>query len=104
TIPTGRRRAMGSPSDRNVAAPETTEAGSPAVRPPARGGTSRREFVKSGAGLVAGGAAALMLPGRALAQEAGVADTDAELRALRGQRRILLRGGVVLTLDRQVGT
>ena len=30
-------------------------------------------------------------------------DTDAELRGLRGQRRILLRGGVVLTLDRQVG-
>src|SRR5207247_3296123 len=58
-------------------------------------------FLKSSAGLVVGGAAAQVLPGRALAQEAGAA--DAELRALRAQRRILLRGGVVLTLDPQVG-
>jgi 5-methylthioadenosine/S-adenosylhomocysteine deaminase len=94
---------MCSQSDRNRAAPETTEARGHAVSPSPRGGTSRREFVKSGAGLVAGGAAAQMWPGRALAQETGVTDADAELRALRGQRRILLRGGVVLTLDRQVG-
>src|SRR5438132_9615928 len=62
---------------------------------------SRRAFLKSGAGLVAGGAAAQMLPERALAQATGTA--DAELARLQGQRRILLKGGVVLTLDRQVG-
>jgi cytosine/adenosine deaminase-related metal-dependent hydrolase len=42
-----------------------------------------------------------MLPTIALAQNAGAA--DAELARLQGGRRILLRGGVVLTLDRQVG-
>ena len=62
---------------------------------------SRRAFLKSGAGLVAGGAAAQMLPERALAQGSG--PVDAELARLQGQRRILLKGGVVLTLDRQLG-
>jgi cytosine/adenosine deaminase-related metal-dependent hydrolase len=62
---------------------------------------SRRAFLKSGAGLVAGGAAAQMLPQRALAQSAGAA--DAELARLQGLGRILLKGGVVLTLDRQIG-
>src|SRR5215213_6410464 len=94
---------MCSPTDRNVAAPEPTEADDPSARPSARGGRSRREFLQSSAGLVAGGAAAQMLSDRALAQETGVMDADAELRGLRGQRRILLRGGVVLTLDRQIG-
>jgi 5-methylthioadenosine/S-adenosylhomocysteine deaminase len=44
-----------------------------------------------------------MLPGSAIAQGAGAAQPDAELARLQGQRRILLKGGVVLTLDRQVG-
>jgi 5-methylthioadenosine/S-adenosylhomocysteine deaminase len=65
--------------------------------------TSRRGFLKSGAGLVASGAAAQVLPGRALAQAPGAADGDAELSRLLTQRRILLQGGIVLTLDRQVG-
>jgi 5-methylthioadenosine/S-adenosylhomocysteine deaminase len=38
-----------------------------------------------------------------MAQGAGATQPDAELARLRGQRRILLKGGVVLTLDRQVG-
>jgi 5-methylthioadenosine/S-adenosylhomocysteine deaminase len=58
--------------------------------------SSRRAFLKAGAGLVAGGAVA---PGSAVAQ--GVA--DAELRRLQTQRRILIKGGVVLTLDRRIG-
>jgi 5-methylthioadenosine/S-adenosylhomocysteine deaminase len=58
--------------------------------------SSRRAFLKAGAGLVAGGAVA---PGSAIAQ--GVA--DAELRRLQMQRRILIKGGVVLTLDRRIG-
>jgi len=46
------------------------------------------------------GAAAQTVPGAALAQGA---DTDPQLARLQGQRRILLKGGVVLTLDRQAG-
>ena len=60
--------------------------------------TSRRRFLQSGVGLLAAGAAAV--PGAALAQDAGA---DAELARLRGARRILLKAGVVLSLDRQVG-
>src|SRR5947207_1103036 len=59
---------------------------------------SRRKFLKSSAGVVAGAAAAPLLPASVQAQDAG-----AELARLQGQRRILLKGGVVLTLDRQVG-
>jgi 5-methylthioadenosine/S-adenosylhomocysteine deaminase len=60
---------------------------------------SRRTFLKSGAALAAGGVAVQVLPERATAQ--GVGDPD--LARLQGQRRILLKGGVVLTLDRQIG-
>src|SRR5450631_3086840 len=63
----------------------------------AGGETSRRKFLQSGAGILAAGAAAL--PGAAQAQGAA----DAELGRLQGARRILLKGGVVLSLDRQVG-
>ncbi len=63
--------------------------------------TSRRAFLRSGAGLAAGGAAAHVEG--ALAQGAGATDTDADLARLQGRRRILIKGGVVLTLDRQVG-
>jgi cytosine/adenosine deaminase-related metal-dependent hydrolase len=63
--------------------------------------TSRRGFLRSSAGLMATGAAAQALPSSALAQSA--AAPDAALARLQGARRILLKGGVVLTLDRQVG-
>src|SRR5438128_11193137 len=66
-------------------------------------GTSRRAFLKSSAGLLAGGAAGEMLPAPALAQGVGAATSDPELARVQGQRRILLKGGIVLTLDRQVG-
>ena len=59
---------------------------------------SRRRFLKAGAALAAG-AAAPMLPTIALAQNAGA---DPELARLQGGR-ILLKGGVVLTMDRQLG-
>jgi 5-methylthioadenosine/S-adenosylhomocysteine deaminase len=62
---------------------------------------SRRQFLKSSAGLMAGGAAIEILTGTAVAQDAGPA--DAELARLQQQRRILLKGGVVLSLDPQVG-
>jgi cytosine/adenosine deaminase-related metal-dependent hydrolase len=63
--------------------------------------SSRRGFLKSGATIAAAGAAAQLLPVAATAQGAG--DADPELRALQGQRRILIKGGIVLSLDRQVG-
>ena len=63
--------------------------------------TSRRAFLQSGVGLAAGGAAAHVEG--ALAQGTGATDTDADLARLQGRRRILIKGGVVLTLDRQVG-
>jgi cytosine/adenosine deaminase-related metal-dependent hydrolase len=65
--------------------------------------SSRRDFLKSSISLAASGAAAQMQPGSAQAQGAGAAQPDAELARLQGQSRILLKGGVVLTLDRSVG-
>jgi 5-methylthioadenosine/S-adenosylhomocysteine deaminase len=70
---------------------------------PAAGPASRRGFLKSGAGLVASGTAAQMLPGSVVAQSAGASRPDTELVRLQRQRRILLKGGTVLTLDPQVG-
>src|SRR5712671_6186209 len=60
--------------------------------------SSRRDFLRVGAGLVGAAAAAPMFSARAQAQ-AG----DAELARVLGERRILIKGGVVLSLDRQVG-
>src|SRR5262245_7740461 len=60
---------------------------------------SRRALLTSGAAAVAGAAAAPALPRQAAAQ--GAADPD--LARVQGARRILLKGGVVLSLDRQVG-
>jgi hypothetical protein len=58
---------------------------------------SRRDFLRVGAGVV-GAAAAPMFPASGQAQ-----GDDPELARVLGQRRILIRGGVVLSLDRQVG-
>jgi len=55
---------------------------------------SRRRIVQAGAAILAGGTV-----GQASAQSGG----DPELARLQGARRILLKGGIVLTLDRQVG-
>jgi len=62
--------------------------------------TSRRTFLRSTAGLMTGGAGAGLIGAGARAQPAGA---DPELGRLQAQRRILLKGGVVLTLDPQVG-
>jgi 5-methylthioadenosine/S-adenosylhomocysteine deaminase len=64
---------------------------------------SRRTLLKAGAGLAAGGAAVQIPAESALAQALGTTDTDSELRRLQAQRRILIKGGVVLTLDRRIG-
>src|SRR5947209_8450918 len=64
---------------------------------------SRRAFLKSGAVLAGTGAASQLAAGRAHAQAANAADS-VELMALQQRpRRILLRGGTVLTLDRRLG-
>jgi 5-methylthioadenosine/S-adenosylhomocysteine deaminase len=68
-----------------------------------RDGASRRTFLKSSAGVLTSVAAMAQLPARALAQAPGSADAEPELNRLQSQRRILFRGGIVLTLDRQVG-
>ena len=63
------------------------------------GETSRRNFLRSGAALAVGGIAAPTPSSSAFAQGAA----DSELARAQRQRRVLLRGGVVLTLDRQIG-
>jgi cytosine/adenosine deaminase-related metal-dependent hydrolase len=60
--------------------------------------SSRRKFLKSSAGLLAGAAVAPALSGTALAQGA-----DTDLVRLLASRRILIKGAVILTLDKQVG-
>ena len=58
---------------------------------------SRREFLQASAGLATLGASLSAFSSAAHAQG------DAELTRLAAQRRILIKGGVVLSLDRQVG-
>jgi cytosine/adenosine deaminase-related metal-dependent hydrolase len=60
--------------------------------------SSRRDFLRAGAGLVGAAAAAPIFSTSAQAQ-----GDDAELARVLGQRRILIKDGVVLSLDRQVG-
>jgi 5-methylthioadenosine/S-adenosylhomocysteine deaminase len=87
-----------SKTGRDVPAGDTNRLEREAIWPEQR---SRRAFLKAGAGLAAGGAAAQALSSAAVAQDTG--GPDAELNRLQSQRRIVLKGGVVLTLDRQVG-
>ena len=63
---------------------------------PARAAASRRDVPKASVALATG--AGTLLPAAASVQSASAADS--ELAALQGKRRILIRGGVVLTLDR----
>jgi hypothetical protein len=60
--------------------------------------SSRRTFLKIGAGLAASAPFAPFVPSAGAAQ-----NVDAELAGLQRARRIRLARGIVLTLDRQVG-
>jgi 5-methylthioadenosine/S-adenosylhomocysteine deaminase len=67
-----------------------------------QGKGTRRHFLKSSVGLLTAGAA-VRPSAKGVAQTADGAHADYELAQLRGRRRILLKGGAVLTLDRQIG-
>src|SRR5882724_10526964 len=69
----------------------------------AAGDASRRQFLKAGAGIALGGAAGEMLRSGDARAQGAAGSADAELARVQGARRILLRGGVVLTLDAGVG-
>jgi 5-methylthioadenosine/S-adenosylhomocysteine deaminase len=62
---------------------------------------SRRRLLQSGAGLLTAAAGGLV-PGAGFAQSSAT-HGDPALRRIERQRRLLLRGGVVLTMDRQIG-
>ena len=64
---------------------------------------SRRGFLKSSAGLVAGVAAAQWLPGRADAQQTSASPVILESLRNPNGRAILLKDGIVLSMDSQVG-
>jgi cytosine/adenosine deaminase-related metal-dependent hydrolase len=74
------------------------------VQPDAQVGTSRRELLKGGAGVVAGVAMAQMLPSEARAAQPN-ANSNAEVLAQLSKsnadknRSILLKGGTVITMD-----
>ena len=86
-----------------------TGGGADASEPVAQGRRSRRDFIRAGAAGLAGGTIAAGLAGTniASAQVAGLRSaTPRDLQNLVGdgrRRRILLRGGVVLSLDPRVG-
>ena len=63
---------------------------------------SRRGFLKGSVGLVAGAAAAQLLPSQVAAQQRGAASGLNRLTSANG-RPILLKDGMVLSMDRQVG-
>ena len=68
-----------------------------------REGNSRRGFLKGSVGVVASVAAAQWLPGRAMAQQSAASAVTLEnLRNANG-RPILLKDGIVLSMDSQVG-
>jgi cytosine/adenosine deaminase-related metal-dependent hydrolase len=76
------------------------------ARTPAPVGRSRRDFLKTGAGLAAGAAATQLLPGAAFAQPGTPAAEEGKAVERLNQdhkRRLLLKGGCVLSLDGKVG-
>jgi 5-methylthioadenosine/S-adenosylhomocysteine deaminase len=94
---------MSDPCNRDPMTPENLAACGHDARNASNDGTSRRAFLKASAVLAGAGAASPIPDGHALAQGASAADA-AELSILQqGPRRILLRGGVVLTLDPRIG-
>src|SRR5262245_55034881 len=65
--------------------------------------SSRRALLTASAAIAAGAAATPLLAGAALAQSATAPDADRLLARAQGARRILIKGGLVLTLDPAIG-
>ena len=84
----------------------TLKFGTDGEKRPVAGATSRRGFLQGGAGLVAGAAATRLFSGEAAAQEnnedARTLDRLERANADRS-RRILLRGGTLISMDPKVG-
>jgi len=68
-----------------------------------REGNSRRGFLKGSVGLVAGAAAAQWLAGRAVAQQNAASRVTRENLTNANGRAILLKDGIVLSMNSQVG-
>jgi 5-methylthioadenosine/S-adenosylhomocysteine deaminase len=82
--------------------PDTADASPEAAETP--GGTSRRELLKGSVGLVAGAAMVQMLPSEAAAKAPTITENAETLARLQqananSRRRILLKGGTVITMD-----
>jgi cytosine/adenosine deaminase-related metal-dependent hydrolase len=76
------------------------------TRPARRGSsaeTGRRGFLKDSLGLIAGAAGAQVLPSRVAAQQAAANAATLERLTKANGRPIVLRNGIVLSMDRQVG-
>ena len=93
--------------DRSLPAPEAP--GHDDASPPSASGASRREFLKSGAAFAVG-AAASQLPGAAAAESVAAnhreltpRDIDADAQDLNARRRVVIKGGIVFSLDSDVG-
>ena len=65
--------------------------------------TSRRALLTASAAVAAGAAAAPLFAGTAHAQSAAAPDADRLLARAQGARRILIKGGLVLSLDPAIG-
>src|SRR5262245_49131162 len=83
--------------------PATSDACCCGLKPFSTSAPSRRARLTSSAAVVAGAAAAPLLASQAFAQSAATPDADRLLARAQGTRRILIKGGLVLTLDPAIG-
>src|SRR6266850_1432953 len=90
---------------KRTSTPAASKTSLPKVQTPAPGDASRREFLKTGAGLVAGAAALPLLPSGP--DDGDNNDDEALERLKRGKKdakhRVLLKGGTIISMDPQVG-
>ena len=87
----------------HLTTPATSDACCCGPKPSSALATSRRALLTASAAIAAGAAAAPLLAGAALAQSAAAPDADRLLARAQGARRILIKGGLVLSLDPAIG-
>src|SRR4051812_37290189 len=95
--------SMAAQSVNEDATPFAVDASAPDPRSLGASHSTRRRFLQSSAAALAGTAAQATPPASSVAFAQGAGTTDAELARLLSPGRILIKGGVVLTLDRQIG-